>query len=217
MHSSSWVIWDGVCDMINGTQTVIFFSFFPAMTVSFKMTSYNFCGSNSIINLWNLRWMIWIVMPCELIDRYQHFREKYSLHLQGWSQDGDSIILQNASISLWRHTPGQRGTSSRKRLNLGNACYLSGQSLLPSCLLSRNVEFEIYKTIIPPPVLYGCETWSLTLKEEHRLRVFENRCLRRILGPKWDEVTEEWSMLQWCQLIKYTYCIWTTTGCQPIG
>jgi hypothetical protein len=58
-----------------------------------------------------------------------------------------------------------------------------------SRLLSRNVKIKIYKTIILPVVLYGRETWSLTLREEHRLRVFENRVLRRISGPKRDEVT----------------------------
>jgi hypothetical protein len=52
------------------------------------------------------------------------------------------------------------------------------------------VKIKIYKTIILPVVLYGCETWSLTLREEHRLRVFDNRVLRRISGPKRDEVTE---------------------------
>jgi hypothetical protein len=51
---------------------------------------------------------------------------------------------------------------------------------------------SIYKTIILPVVLYGCETWSLTSREEHRLRVFENRVLRRTFGPKRDEVTGEW-------------------------
>jgi hypothetical protein len=61
-------------------------------------------------------------------------------------------------------------------------------------LLSRNVKVKIYKTIILP-VLYGCETWSLILREEHRLRVFENRVLRRIFGPKTDEVTGEWRKL----------------------
>jgi hypothetical protein len=66
---------------------------------------------------------------------------------------------------------------------------------LSSRLLSRNVTVNIYKTIILPVVLYGCETWSLTLREEHRLRVFENRVLRRIFGPKRDEVTEEWRKL----------------------
>jgi hypothetical protein len=62
-------------------------------------------------------------------------------------------------------------------------------SVLP--LLSRDVKVKIHKTIILPVVLYGCETWSLTLREEHRLRVFENRVLRGILGPKRDEVTGE--------------------------
>jgi hypothetical protein len=63
--------------------------------------------------------------------------------------------------------------------------------LLSSCLLSRNLKVKIHKTIILPAVSYGCETWSLTLREEHRLRVFENRALRRIFGPKRDEVTGE--------------------------
>jgi hypothetical protein len=57
------------------------------------------------------------------------------------------------------------------------------------------VKIKIYKTIILPVVLYGCETWYLTLKEEHRLRVFENRVLRRIFGPKRDEVTGGWIKL----------------------
>jgi hypothetical protein len=59
----------------------------------------------------------------------------------------------------------------KRRLNSGNACYHSVQSLLPSCLLSKNVKIRIYRTIILPVVLYGCETWSLTLREEHRLKV----------------------------------------------
>jgi hypothetical protein len=66
---------------------------------------------------------------------------------------------------------------------------------LSSRLLSRNVKVKIYKTIILPVVLYECETWSVTLREEHRLRVFENRVLRRIFGPKRDEVTGEWRKL----------------------
>jgi hypothetical protein len=72
----------------------------------------------------------------------------------------------------------------KSRLNLGNSCYHSVQSLLSSCLLSRKLKVKIYKTIILPVVLYGCETWSLTLREEHGLRVFENRVLRRIFGPE---------------------------------
>jgi hypothetical protein len=54
-------------------------------------------------------------------------------------------------------------------------CKYSVQSLLSSRLLSRNVKVKLYKTIILPAVLYGCETWSATLKEEHRVRVFDNR------------------------------------------
>jgi hypothetical protein len=77
------------------------------------------------------------------------------------------------------------------RLNSGNACYHSVQSLLSSRLLSRNVKVKIYKTTILPVVLYGCEIWSFTLRDEHRLRVSENRVLRRILRPKRDEVTRE--------------------------
>ena len=74
------------------------------------------------------------------------------------------------------------------RLKLGNACYHSMQNLLSSRLLSKNLKIKIYRTIILPVVLYGCETWSLTLREERRLRVFENRVLR-VFGPKRDEVT----------------------------
>jgi hypothetical protein len=83
----------------------------------------------------------------------------------------------------------------KSRVNSGNACYHSVQSLLSSRLLSRNVKVKIYKTILLPVVLYGCKTWSLTLREEHRLRVFENRVLRRVFGPKRDEVTGEWRKL----------------------
>jgi hypothetical protein len=62
-------------------------------------------------------------------------------------------------------------------------------------MLWRNVKNRLYKMIILPVVLYGCETWSLTLKDEHRLRVFENMVLRRIFGLKRDEVTGEWRKL----------------------
>jgi hypothetical protein len=62
-------------------------------------------------------------------------------------------------------------------------------------LLSKNIKVRIYKTIILPVVLYGCETWSLILREEGRLRAFENRVLRRMFGPKRDEVTGGWRKL----------------------
>jgi hypothetical protein len=66
---------------------------------------------------------------------------------------------------------------------------------LSSSLLSINIEIKIYRTVILSVVLYGCETWSLTLKEEHRLKVFQNRVLRRIFGLKRDEVTGEYRKL----------------------
>ena len=72
----------------------------------------------------------------------------------------------------------------KSRLKLGNACYYSVQNLLSFRLLSKILKIKIYRTIILPVVLYGCETWSLTLREERRLRVFENRVLRRVFGPK---------------------------------
>ena len=80
----------------------------------------------------------------------------------------------------------------KNRLNVGNACYYSVQNFLSSRLLSKNLKIKIYRTIILPVVLYGCETWSLTKKEKLRLRVFDNRALRRVFGPKRDEVTGEW-------------------------
>ena len=66
---------------------------------------------------------------------------------------------------------------------------------MSSRLLSKNLKIKIYRTIILPVVLYGCETWSLTLREERKLRLFENMVLRRIFGPRRDEVTGEWSRL----------------------
>jgi hypothetical protein len=83
----------------------------------------------------------------------------------------------------------------KRRANSGNACYPSVQNLLSTCLLSKNLKIRTFKTIILPVVLYGCAIWSLTLREEHRLGVFENRVLRRIFGPKRNEMTGEWRKL----------------------
>ncbi|KAJ4425988.1 hypothetical protein ANN_27614 [Periplaneta americana] len=79
----------------------------------------------------------------------------------------------------------------KRRINMGNACYYSVEKLLSSSLLSKNLKVRIYKTVILPVLLYGCDTWTLTLREEHRLRVFENKVLRKIFGAKRDEVTGE--------------------------
>ena len=73
----------------------------------------------------------------------------------------------------------------KRRLKSGNACYHSVQNILSSSELSKNIKIKTYRTIILPAVLYGCETWS------RRLRVSENRVLRRIFGPKRQEITGE--------------------------
>ena len=80
-------------------------------------------------------------------------------------------------------------------LKSGNACYHSVQNLLSSSSLHKNVKIKIYRTILLAVVLYGCDTWSLTLRDERRLMVFENRLLRKIFGSKRDEVTGEWRKL----------------------
>ena len=82
----------------------------------------------------------------------------------------------------------------KSRLRSGNACYHSVQNLLSSGLLFKNLRSKKYRTIILPVVLYGCETWSLALREERNLRVFENMMLR-IFGPRMHEVTGDWRRL----------------------
>ena len=89
----------------------------------------------------------------------------------------------------------------KSRINMGNACYYSLEKILLSHLLSKKLKVNTYKTIILPVVLYGCETWSLTLREEHRLRVFENKVFRKTFGAKLQENGESYILLS------YTHCI----------
>jgi len=84
---------------------------------------------------------------------------------------------------------------NKSRLKSGNACYHSVQNLLSSRLLTKNVKIKIYRSVILLVIIYGCETWSLTLREERRPRVFENRVLRGIFGSERDGVTGEWRKL----------------------
>jgi hypothetical protein len=83
----------------------------------------------------------------------------------------------------------------KDRLNSGNACYHPVQNVLSSRLLSKNLKIRIYKIIILPVVLYWCKTSSLILREEHRLRVFQYRELKRIFGPKRNQMTGRWREL----------------------
>jgi hypothetical protein len=85
----------------------------------------------------------------------------------------------------------------KSRRKSGNICYHSVQNLVSSTLLHKNLKIKIYayRTVILPVVLYGCENWSLALREDRRPRIFENRVLRRIFGSKKDEVTGAWSLI----------------------
>jgi hypothetical protein len=80
----------------------------------------------------------------------------------------------------------------KSRMKSGNSCFHSVQNLLSSGFLSKYIKIKIHRSTIVPDVMYGRETWSLTLREERRLRVFENRLLKRIFGPERNEVTGEW-------------------------
>jgi hypothetical protein len=86
------------------------------------------------------------------------------------------------------------------RLKSGNACYHSVQNILSSSFISKNVRIKIYRIIILPVVLYGCETLSLKLRDACEMRVLENKVLRRIFGPKRVEVTGEWRRLHYKEL-----------------
>jgi hypothetical protein len=88
------------------------------------------------------------------------------------------------------------GTTSihQNSIELENACYHSVK-FLSFIFLSQNVRIKIYGTTVMPFVLYGCETWSLKLRDEHGLSVFENRVLRCVFGRKRDEVTRKWRKL----------------------
>jgi hypothetical protein len=99
----------------------------------------------------------------------------------------------------------------KSRLKSGNACCHSVQNLWSSRLLSKNLNVKIYRTIILPVVLYGCQTWTLILREKRKLRVFENRVLRRIYGSNRDEVTGEWRKLH-TEDLNYLYSSPTMVG-----
>jgi hypothetical protein len=119
-----------------------------------------------------------------LMSRSQKIGQKHSIKIVNRSFE-DVAKFKYLETTLTDQNCMQKAIKSR--LNSGNACYHWVQSLL-----SRNLWVKIYKIIILPVVLYGCETCSLTLREEHTPRVFENRVLRRIFGPKRDDVMGEW-------------------------
>jgi hypothetical protein len=88
-----------------------------------------------------------------------------------------------------------QNAEENRDIKIINSCFKMWQNLLSFRQLSKNIKIRMYETMILPVVLYGCDTFSLTLREEHRLRVFENRVLNRISGPSRDEVTRSWRKL----------------------
>jgi hypothetical protein len=113
-----------------------------------------------------------------LLSRHQNARQNHDIKITYRSIEnvaqfkylGTTVTNQN-----WIHE------EIKRRLNSAGACYHSVQNISSFHLLSKNIKIRIYKTVILPVVLYGCETWSLTLGEVHRLRMFENRVLRKYL------------------------------------
>jgi len=115
-------------------------------------------------------------------------------------QDGHNIKINNSSFERvvqfkYLGTTLMNRNSIheevKSRLKSGNACYYLVQNILSSGLLSKNIKIKTEIQIILLVVLYGCETWLLTMREEHRPRVSENGVLRRVFGAKRDEVTGE--------------------------
>jgi len=124
-----------------------------------------------------------------VMSRDQNARRSHNINT-------DNISFDWAQESKYLGTTFKNKNSIQEEikgtLNSGNACYQSVQNLLSFSLLSKNIKIKIYRTISLPVVSYGCETWSLTLRKERRLRVFENRALRKIFVPKRDKITGEW-------------------------
>ena len=127
-----------------------------------------------------------------VLSRDQNARRSHSVRI-------DNSTFERAEVFNYLGTTLRNQNSIpeeiKRSLISGNTCYHSVQNLLSSRLLSKNLKIRIYRTIILPVVLYGCETWSLTLRKERRLRIFENMVLRRICGPRRDDVTGEWRRL----------------------
>jgi hypothetical protein len=125
-----------------------------------------------------------------LLSRHQNVGQNWDIKIANrWFENVSQLKYLGTTVTIQNLTQEE----IKRRLNSGNAYYHSVQNFLSSRLLLTNLKIRIYKTVSLPVVLYGCETLSLTLREEHR--VLENRLLRRIFGLKRDEVTGDWRKL----------------------
>ena len=126
---------------------------------------------------------------CMVTHHDQNARQNYSMKI------GNSCFERVEELKCLATEQNCIQEELKNRLKSGNVCYHLVQNLLSSSLLSKTIKIKIHRTVILLVVLYGCETWSLTLREEGRLKVFEHLVLRRIFGPMKDEVTGEWMQL----------------------
>jgi hypothetical protein len=109
-------------------------------------------------------------------------RSEYMIIYRDQNAGRSKGLFQDIRLGTTQANQNPIYKETESRLKSGNACYLFVLNLLSSSLLSKSIKIKIHRTVILPLVVYGCETWSLTLREERRLRVFGKRVLRRIFG-----------------------------------
>jgi hypothetical protein len=120
-----------------------------------------------------------------LMSCHQNARQRHNMKIADRSFEN---VAQSRYLGTTVTNKNLNQEEVKRRFISGNGCYHSVQNFLSSLLLSKSVKIRTYKSIILHVVLYGYETWSPVIRKEHRLRVFENRVLRRILGPERNEV-----------------------------
>ena len=137
--------------------------------------------ANLCLRAWTKTGKTYILLT---LKRLLKVHEDWHVRKWSWNKCSRHNLNHPARECLTLANRNSNAEEIKSRLRSGNACYHSVQNLLFSRLLYKNLKVKIYRTKILPVVLYGCETWSLTLREETKLRVFENMVLRRIFGPR---------------------------------
>ena len=125
---------------------------------------------------------------CPVCSREQNGGRSHSIKIDSGKFERVEVFRYFGTILTNKNSIAEEIKGSLKS---GNVCYHSVQNLLSSSLLSKNTHIKIYRTVVLPVAECGCEIWSLTLREERRLRVFENGVLRRMFGHKRDVETGE--------------------------